>query len=85
VPELETWHRAQDLKALVTVAVVSRPTDEEPAVPAGWRVIRVDGPQVAVSSSEVRDRLAAGEPVDGMVPPGVIRCIRRRALYAVRR
>jgi nicotinate-nucleotide adenylyltransferase len=85
VPELETWHRAQDLKALVTVAVVSRPTDEEPAVPAGWRVIRVDGPQVAVSSSEVRDRLAAGELVDDMVPPGVIRCIRRRALYAVRR
>ena len=36
-----------------------------------------------VSSSEVRDRLAAGGPVDGVVPEEVIRCIRRRGLYAV--
>ena len=85
VPELETWHRAKDLAALVTLAIVSRPTGEPPSVPPGWRAVRVDGPQVAVSSSEVRDRLAAGEPVDGLVPPGVVRCIRRRGMYAVRR
>jgi nicotinate-nucleotide adenylyltransferase len=83
VAELETWHRAGDLKRLVTVAVVTRPTDPTPAVPAGWRVEWLHGPQVAVSSSEVRDRLAAGEPVDDLVPAPVIRCIRRRGLYAV--
>jgi nicotinic acid mononucleotide adenylyltransferase len=43
----------------------------------------VDGPQVSVSSSEIRDLLAEGRPVEGMVPEAVIRCIRRRALYAV--
>ena len=48
---------------------------KRPALPPGWRAVRVDGPQVAVSSSEVRDLLAAGEPVDGLVPPAVIRCI----------
>ncbi len=84
VPELGTWHRAGDLQGLVTLAIVSRPTGEEPAVPPGWRAVRVDGPRVAASSSEVRDRLAAGLPVDDLVPPPVIRCILRRGMYAVR-
>jgi nicotinate-nucleotide adenylyltransferase len=85
VPELGTWHRAGDLSGLVTLAVVSRPTADAITVPPGWRAVRVDGPQVDVSSSEVRDRLAAGEPVDDLVPPEVIRCIHGRGLYAVGR
>lgn len=83
VPELETWHRHDDLRRLVTLAVVSRPGEAAPQVPSGWRTVSVDGPQVAVSSSEIRDRLAAGEPVEGLVPESVIRCIRRRDMYAV--
>jgi nicotinate-nucleotide adenylyltransferase len=85
LPELGTWHRAGDLAGLVTLAVVSRPAADATAVPPGWRAVRVDGPQVGVSSSEVRDRLAAGEPVDDLVPSGVIRCIHGRGLYAVGR
>jgi nicotinate-nucleotide adenylyltransferase len=83
VPDLDSWHRAPDLQRLVTLAVVSRPTGPVTAVPPGWRAERVDGPQVPVSSSEVRDLLREGRPVEGMVPDAVIRCIRRRALYAV--
>ena len=83
VDELETWHRAADLKDLVTLAVVSRPSSPRPTVPPGWRVVWLDGPRVTVSSSEVRDRLEAGDPVDAMTPAAVIRCIRRRGLYAV--
>jgi nicotinate-nucleotide adenylyltransferase len=83
VPELESWHRSADLRRLVTLAVVSRPTGTAPVAPPGWRVAWVDGPQVAVSSSEVRERLAAGVPVDDVVPEEVVHCIRRRALYAV--
>jgi nicotinate-nucleotide adenylyltransferase len=85
VGELGTWHRAADLAGLVTLAVVSRPTGDAAAVPPGWRAVRIDGPQVDVSSSEVRERLAAGAPVDDLVPPAVIRCIRRRGMYAVGR
>jgi nicotinate-nucleotide adenylyltransferase len=85
VPELETWMRPADLERLVTLAVVSRPNSPAPVVPVGWRVVRVDGPAVDVSSSEVRERLAAGGSVEGLVPAGVIRCIRRRDMYAVRR
>jgi nicotinate-nucleotide adenylyltransferase len=83
VPELGSWHRYQDLQRLVTLAVVSRPAGPAPELAPGWRAEWVDGPQVPVSSSEVRDLLAAGRPVDGMVPESVIRCIRRRNLYAV--
>ncbi len=85
VAELGTWHRAPDLAGLVTLAVVSRPTGDATTVPPGWRAVQIDGPQVEVSSSEVRDRLAVGEPVDDLVPPEVIRCIRRRDMYAVGR
>jgi nicotinate-nucleotide adenylyltransferase len=83
VAELGSWHRVEDLQRLVTLAIVSRPTGPVPDVPPAWRAEWVFGPQVPVSSSEVRERLAAGRPVDGMVPEPVIRCIRRRALYAV--
>jgi nicotinate-nucleotide adenylyltransferase len=85
VPELETWHRTDDLKALVTLAIVSRPTTPAPTVPPGWRVVWVHGPSESVSSSEVRDLLSEGRPVDGLVPDGVIRCVGRLGLYAVGR
>jgi nicotinate-nucleotide adenylyltransferase len=83
VPELASWQRPEDLQRLVTLAVVSRPTGGAPVIPPGWRAVRVDGPQVPVSSSEVRDLLAEGRPVEGMVPEAVIRGIRARTLYAV--
>jgi nicotinate-nucleotide adenylyltransferase len=87
VPELDTWERAGDLQRLVTLAVVSRPTPwrTHPPVPPGWRSLSVDGPQVDVSSSEVRAALARGEAIDDLVPAEVVRCIRRRTLYAVGR
>jgi len=83
VAELETWERSGDLARLVTLAVVSRPTTADAAVPPGWRAIRVDGPQVDVSSSEVRDRLARGDSVTDSVPEQVVRRIRQLGMYAV--
>jgi nicotinate-nucleotide adenylyltransferase len=82
VPELETWRRPDDLKALVTLAIVSRPTTPAPTVPPGWRTVRVHGPSESVSSSEVRDLLSEGRPVEGLVPQSVIRCMGRLGLYA---
>jgi nicotinate-nucleotide adenylyltransferase len=97
VPDLGTWERVDDLKRLVTLVVVSRPP-VSPAesgetgdsslphvAPPGWKVRWVDGPSVDVSSSAVRARLKAGDSVDDVVPAEVVRCIRRRNLYAVGR
>jgi nicotinate-nucleotide adenylyltransferase len=97
VAELGTWERSEDLKQLVTLAVVSRPpvastagvvsgkAQPAPEPPPGWRVERVDGPLVEVSSSAVRDMLERGGSVDDVVPAEVMHCIRRRNLYAVGR
>jgi nicotinate-nucleotide adenylyltransferase len=89
VSDLGTWERSDDLREMVTLAVVSRPavpgTVVLPvrSVPPLWRAEWVDGPLVDVSSSKVREALNQGAPVDEMVPAGVMRCILRRNLYAV--
>jgi nicotinate-nucleotide adenylyltransferase len=85
VSELESWERAADLRELVTLAVVSRPTTRDPVVPPGWRVELVMGPQVDVSSSAVRQVLARGGPIGDLVPAGVVRGIESRKMYAVGR
>ncbi len=90
--DLGTWERAEDLAAMVTLAVVSRPptptatgTGRPRKAPPGWRLEWVDGPLVDLSSSAVRDVLERGGPVDELVPAAVMHCIRRRNLYAVHR
>jgi nicotinate-nucleotide adenylyltransferase len=44
-------------------------------------VERVSIPRLDISSTDLRDRLGEGRPVDGLVPPEVVREIRRRGLY----
>lgn len=83
VPDLPTWKRVDDLRRLVTLAVVSRPRSPSPPDPPGWHVVHIDGVAVDVSSSQVRALLAAGQSVGELVPDDVVRCIRRRGLYAV--
>jgi len=85
VPDLGTWHDHGRLRDLVTLAVVGRPGTGLPAVPDGWRSVTVDVPPFDVSSTDLRERLERGEPGDGDIPPAVIRCIRRRGLYATGR
>jgi nicotinate-nucleotide adenylyltransferase len=90
LPELGSWERADDLRQMVTLAVVSRPPATDGGAPPrtappGWKLEWVDGPLVDVSSSAVRQVLERGGPVDESVPPAVMRCIRRRNLYAVGR
>jgi len=90
--ELHTWHRPEVVRDLATLVVVNRP-GVPPArlgpVPRpggrsgpGWRYERVHIPAIGVSSTELRQRLATGRPVDFLIPEGAIRCIRERRLYA---
>jgi nicotinate-nucleotide adenylyltransferase len=48
---------------------------------AGGRVYRLDMPALAISSSLVRERRAAGQPVEDLVPARVARYIQRHRLY----
>jgi nicotinate-nucleotide adenylyltransferase len=78
---LDSWHRAADLRDLVTVAVVDREDGAAGAPPPGWRTVRVPMARIDVSSTELRRRIAAGEPVDGLVPAAAERVLRARGLY----
>lgn len=80
---LPTWHRAADLRAVVTLAIVDR--GDQPADPGpGWRVERVGMPRLDISSTDLRARLAQGRPVDFLVPSAAVRVMSERGLYTRR-
>ncbi len=81
---LPTWHRAAVLAGLVTLVVVGRPGGAGPSAPPGWRLELVPG-DLAVSSSQVRERVAAGLDIADLVPEAVERYIAAHNLYAVPR
>jgi nicotinate-nucleotide adenylyltransferase len=82
---LPSWHRSEDLRSSVSLAVVPRDGLGVGATPPGWRAETLQIPRIDVSSSEIRRRCAAGEPVDGFVAPGVRSIIESRGLYGFRR
>jgi nicotinate-nucleotide adenylyltransferase len=78
---LESWHRADALRATVTLALVDREDAAPTAAPPGWRCVRVHMPRLDVSSTDLRRRIAAGESVDFLVPPPAARVLRGHGLY----
>jgi len=82
VANMSTWRRLDETRDLATVVVVERQGDVHATPPGdGWRVERVSIPRLDVSSTDVRERLAAGRPIDGLVPPAVVRVIAARGIY----
>lgn len=77
---IETWHQPEKIRTLAKPVVFQRPRESEP-LPGGWDWITVPVPQIDVSSSDIRQRVRAGEPVDGMVKHEVLTVIRRLRLY----
>jgi nicotinate-nucleotide adenylyltransferase len=82
---LPTWHGANELVKLVTLAVAGRPG--APAAPQGVHDRSLAGvrplplPPMDVSSTEVRKRCAAGQPIGYLVPEKVASYIEERGLY----
>jgi nicotinate-nucleotide adenylyltransferase len=82
VANMPTWRRLDETRHLATVVVVERAGDAHSEPPgSGWRVERVSIPRLDISSTDLRDRLGEGRPIDGLVPSEVVREIRRRGLY----
>ncbi len=86
---LASWHEPERLLDLARIAVAPRaghPAPDPAAIAAAFpgrsdRILVIDGPQVAVSASDIRRRAAAGESLAGLVPPGVAEAIAADALY----
>lgn len=77
---LSTWHRVDEMRERVTLAIVDR--EETPcAAPAGWRVARVSAPRLELSSTDLRRRVAAGEPIEFLVPTPAARILHAHELY----
>lgn len=82
VADIDTWERVDEVRAGVTVVVVRRPGAAAVVLPPPWRSCDAVVPALQVSSTDLRARVAAGRPIDALVPPAAVREIRRRGLYA---
>jgi nicotinate-nucleotide adenylyltransferase len=88
VRHIGEWHRSAELRDIIHLAVVQRdgePRFEQAEVGAlelhSGRTVVLDIWPPAVSASEVRARVAAGEPVGGLVPAAVADIIAASGLY----
>ena len=84
-----TWRNWRDIASLVDLAVATRPGTplKPPAELSAWldehghRLEELPFAPMAVSASEIRRRLAAGESTDGLLPPAVAAYIAAHQLY----
>jgi nicotinate-nucleotide adenylyltransferase len=90
--EIDTWYDYPRVLKLANFAVVSRPNapftppdaiinTQSLSAGVSTSVMHVDASTPDVSSTEIRRRVASGESIEGLVPPGVAEHIRRHHLY----
>ncbi len=82
VPMLPKWREADELARLVEFVVVPRPGEAVvSSLPPQFRLCILKGFPLALSSSQIRERVKAGLPVDNLVPAAVAEAIRNNRLY----
>jgi nicotinate-nucleotide adenylyltransferase len=73
----DTWKEPEEIRRLIPVAVAARPG--EPAPEGDVELFEIA--EHPISSTQIRERIAHGEPIDDLVPSSVAREIERRGLY----
>jgi nicotinate-nucleotide adenylyltransferase len=86
--DLWSWKTPERVLELTRLAVAMRPgvpdarvREAHARLPAPDRISYFELEPVPVSSTEVRERVARGEPIDGLVPSKVADAVRRLGLY----
>jgi nicotinate-nucleotide adenylyltransferase len=83
---LPKWHQPEALLREVHFVVMARPgwQMDWDAMPEPYRVLRervVEAPQVELSATQIRRRVAEGKSIDFLTPPPVVEYIRHHGLY----
>jgi nicotinate-nucleotide adenylyltransferase len=81
--QLPAWREIERLATLVTFIVMARPGSPPITPPAvsGLRWQRGEGRLIDISSTELRSKLRAGQPVDTLMPHNTVEYIRENQLY----
>ncbi|MBC8161548.1 MAG: nicotinate-nucleotide adenylyltransferase [Roseiflexaceae bacterium] len=86
--DLPKWHRAADIPELAHIVAVQRPGEVVVLAPVlqalpvlRQRLTLLDGPQLAISSTELRHRAHTGASLRYLTPDPVIEYIDRERLY----
>ncbi len=77
---IDTWARADEVAARSSLVVVDRPGIPV-ELPSGYPWIRVEVPHLEVSSTDLRERVRDGRPLDYLITDPVQRLVRERSLY----
>ena len=78
---LPKWRAAEELAKLVHFAVVPRPGEAAVPLPSPFSGRSLQGWEMSISASQIRERVRAGEPITWLVPPAVEEAIRIYRLY----
>jgi nicotinate-nucleotide adenylyltransferase len=81
VAKLPKWRDAAELAATVDFVVIPRPGQAETPFPGGFRGRYLGGFPLGVSSSQIRERVGRGMPVDLLTGAAVAETIRQNGLY----
>ncbi len=83
---LDSWRRPHDVASLATIAVFPRRGHRQnalrAAVPKGFEAVDLELVGLEVSSTDIRRRVGAGEPIDGLVPASVKSLVAQHELYS---
>jgi len=83
VAGLPMWRESERLAGLVEFVVIPRPGSAPPPLPSHYRLRWLRGWPLAVSSSEIRERIRHGLTVGHLLPPAVAEAIAVGGGYGV--
>lgn len=80
--EMSSWERASELSELADLLIVSRPGFVPPEKILGWKEWEVaEIPSLDISSTDLRQRVRDGRPLDFLLPGFAIDFIRETGMY----